>query len=65
MFDAFDENRIGTALKNQLNDKILKMKKGFQTIIDSTVNSMYEMQQQMALFNKLSPDAYSIANLSV
>ena len=27
--------------------------------------SMHEMEQKMALFNKLSPDAYSIANLSV
>jgi hypothetical protein len=64
-FDPTSHGFIDEKLLKELNLKIQKIKESFQEIIDSTVANMYEMTEKMAFMNRLSPDAYGIANLDV
>ena len=48
-----------------INDKIAQCRNHYQLLLDKNINENERLRKQIGLLNVLSPDAYSIANLSL
>ena len=56
---------IDDYLKDELNLKIAKIRNHYQSLMEVNTVSVTRLRKQIELMNQLSPDAYSVANLSL
>lgn len=62
-FDSLEG--IEKELRDELNLKLAKVRNSFQDLLDTNLKSIDKLNERIDLMNKLSPDAYSVANISL
>lgn len=62
-FDSLEG--IDKEVRDELNIKIAKVRNSFQELLDTNLKSIDKLNEKIDLMNKLSPDAYSVANMSI
>ena len=56
---------IDKELREELNVKLAKVRNQFQELLETNLKTVDKLKDKIKLMNDLSPDAYSIANLSL
>ena len=62
-FDSLEG--IDPMLKQELNQKLARVRNQFQELLDVNLLNVDKLRNKIRLMNELSPEAYSIANLSL